>query len=246
MKENLEFERCDIRVHHDMEVDCDIGQQITAYIETWFDVSRKFGLQAQLQDGEWLNLYAKYNPFEDTLRLECEVSRESGSTWFDYTPTDAETRLIKDMITETIRDVHKQTPQEFCLSVQQDVEPVFVYSNRGRLTPEQIIQRGLRLKNHCEEKGYLQSGSLSISEPMSRCGSELKWIVDYCHSHGISKILVDGLLDIGRTPDEVDKTAQILCAKGFQVEVADCGLLYSPQNEAPEQNEDVGMTMGGM
>ena len=244
MKENLEFERCDIRVHHDMEVDCDIGQQITAYIETWFDVPRKFGSQAQLQDGEWLNLYAKYNPFEDTLRLECEVSRENGSTWFDYTPTDAETSLIKDMITETIRDVHKQTPQEFCLSVQQDVEPVFVYSNRGRLTPDQIIQRGLRLKYHCEENGYLQDGSLSMSVPMSQSGSELQWIMDYCRSHGISKILVDGLLDIGRTPDEVDRTAKILCARGFQVEVADCGLIYSPQNEAPEQNS--GMTMGGM
>ena len=244
MKENLELDRSDIRVHHDMEVDCDIGQQITAYIETWFDASRKFGSQAQLQDGEWLNMYAKYNPFEDTLRMECEICRESGSTWFDYTPTAAESRLFKDMITETIREVHKQTPQEFCRSVQQNVEPVFVYENRGRLSPEQIIQKGFRLKYHCEENNYLQSGSLSISEPMSRCGSELQWIMDYCRSHGISKILVDGLLDIGRTPDEVDKTAQILCARGFQVEVADCGLIYSPQNEAPEQNS--GMTMGGM
>ena len=58
MKENLELERSDIRVHHDIEVDCDIGQQITAYIETWFDAFRKFGSQAQLQDGEWLNMYA--------------------------------------------------------------------------------------------------------------------------------------------------------------------------------------------
>ena len=128
----------------------------------------------------------------------------------------------------------------------ENYEPVFVYENRGRLTQKQIIQRGLRLKYHCEENNYLQDGSLSISEPMSRCGSELQWIMDYCRSHGISKILVDGLLDIGRTPDEVDKTAQILCARGFQVEVADCGLLYSPQNQTPEQNEDVGMKMGGI
>ena len=128
----------------------------------------------------------------------------------------------------------------------ENYEPVFVYENRGRLTQKQIIQRGLRLKYHCEENNYLQDGGLSISEPMSRCGSELQWIIDYCRSHGISKILVDGLLDIGRTPDEVDKTAQILCARGFQVEVADCGLLYSPQNQTPEQNEDVGMKMGGI
>ena len=126
----------------------------------------------------------------------------------------------------------------------QELENVFVYENRGRLTPAQLTQKGFRLKYHCEENNYLQSGSLSISEPMSRCGSELQWIMDYCRSRGISKILVDGLLEIGRTPDEVDKTAQILCAKGFQLEVADCGLIYSPQNEAPEQNS--GMTMGGM
>ena len=126
----------------------------------------------------------------------------------------------------------------------QELENVFVYENRGRLTPEQLTQKGFRLKYHCDENNYLQSGSLSISEPMSRCGSELQWIMDYCRSRGISKILVDGLLDIGRTPDEVDRTAQILCARGFQVEVADCGLIYSPQNEAPEQNS--GMTMGGM
>ena len=126
----------------------------------------------------------------------------------------------------------------------QELENVFVYENRGRLSPAQLTQKGFRLKYHCEENNYLQSGSLSISEPMSRCGSELQWIMDYCRSRGISKILVDGLLDIGRTPDEVDKTAQILCARGFQVEVADCGLIYSPQNEAPEQNS--GMTMGGM
>ena len=59
-------------------------------------------------------------------------------------------------------------------------------------------------------------------------------------------VIVDGLLDIGRTPEEVDKTAQILCTRGLQVEVADCGLLYAPQNKAPDQNADVGMTMGGM
>ena len=126
----------------------------------------------------------------------------------------------------------------------QELENVFVYENRGRLSPAQLTQKGFRLKYHCEENNYLQSGSLSISEPMSRCGSELQWIMDYCRSRGISKILVDGLLDIGRTPDEVDKTAQILCARGFQVEVADCGLIYSPQDETPEQNS--GMTMGGM
>lgn len=103
-----------LAVDAEMKVDCDIGQEITAYLETWFDVDKKFGLRLHDEDGAWLNLYAKYNPFADTLRLECEISRDNGSVYFDYEPTPAETRLIKDMIAEKIMQVHGQTPQEFC------------------------------------------------------------------------------------------------------------------------------------
>lgn len=128
----------------------------------------------------------------------------------------------------------------------QELENVFVYENRGSLSAERIVQKGLRLKAHCEESGYLQSGSLSMSEPMSHSGSELQWIMDYCHTRGISKILVDSLHDIGKTPAEVQHTASILCAQGFHVEVVDCDLTFSPKDEAPECSEDEGMTMGGM
>lgn len=114
MKENKEIEKDDIRIDSDMEVDCDIGQEITAYIETWFDVDKKFGTNIAGEDGTWLNMYAKYNPFEDTLRIECEISRDNGSEYFDYEPTVNETRLIKDMIAEKIRVEYHQTPQEFC------------------------------------------------------------------------------------------------------------------------------------
>lgn len=117
MKENNELERTDIAVDSDMEVDCDIGQEITAYIETWFDVDKKFGINTALDDGTWLNMYAKYNPFADTLRIECEISRDSGSSYFDYEPTIAESQLIKDMIAEKLRDEYGQTPKEFCEDV---------------------------------------------------------------------------------------------------------------------------------
>ncbi|MFQ9799969.1 MAG: hypothetical protein ACLR23_14625 [Clostridia bacterium] len=40
MTENNEFERHNLAIDRDMEVDCDIGQEITVYIETWFDVIR--------------------------------------------------------------------------------------------------------------------------------------------------------------------------------------------------------------
>ena len=100
MKENNELERTDIAVDSDMEVDCDIGQEITAYIETWFDADKKFGIDTASEDGTWLNMYAKYNPFADTLRIECEISRDSGSSYFDYEPTENESQVIKDLITE--------------------------------------------------------------------------------------------------------------------------------------------------
>ena len=89
MKENKELERNDIAIDRDMEVDYDIGQEIMVYIETWFDVDKKFGLNIADEDGTWLNMYGKYDPFEDSLRIECEISRDNGSEYFDYTPTEA-------------------------------------------------------------------------------------------------------------------------------------------------------------
>lgn len=114
MKENKELERNDIAIDRDMEVDYDIGQEIMVYIETWFDVDKKFGLNIADEDGTWLNMYGKYDPFEDSLRIECEISRNNGSEYFDYTPTEAESALIKNMIAEKIREQWDQTPQEFC------------------------------------------------------------------------------------------------------------------------------------
>ena len=114
MKLNKEFEKKDLVVDREMEVDDDIGQEITAYLESWFDVDKKFGLNINDEDGTWLNMYAKYNPFEDSLRIECEISRENGADYFEYEPTANESKLIKEMIAEKIIQEHGETPQEFC------------------------------------------------------------------------------------------------------------------------------------
>lgn len=114
MKENNEFEKDDLRVDAEMEVDCDIGQEITVYFESWFDVDRKFGIHTAEDDSAWLNMYGKYNPFADTLRIECEISRDDGSECFDYEPTAAEAQLMKNMITAKIYEEYHQSPQEFC------------------------------------------------------------------------------------------------------------------------------------
>ena len=77
-------------------------------------MDKKFGTQIGDEDGTWLNLYGKYNPFADTLRLECEISRNDGSENFDYMATASEAKLIKDMITEKISEQFGQTPEDFC------------------------------------------------------------------------------------------------------------------------------------
>jgi len=117
MKENNELERTDIAVDSDMEVDCDIGQEITAYIETWFDVDKKFGTDTAADDDKWLNLYAKYDPFADTLRLEFTVTTADSCEEGEYMPTDAEAQLIKGMIAEKLMQGHGRTPQAFCEDV---------------------------------------------------------------------------------------------------------------------------------
>ena len=115
MTENKELERRDIVIDREMEVDDDTPHQINFYIETWFDVDRKFALNINAEDGTWLNMYGKYDPYADDLQIECEISREeSGGTYFDYTPTGNETKLIKDMLAEKLKYEHHQTPQEFC------------------------------------------------------------------------------------------------------------------------------------
>lgn len=118
MTKNNELERKDIVVDRDMDVDCENATEITAYLETWFDVDKKFGANTKDDDDVWLNMYAKYNPFDDTLRIECEIDKPKGNKYFDYTPTEAEAKLIKDMIAEKIKAEYGQTPQEFCEQFQ--------------------------------------------------------------------------------------------------------------------------------
>lgn len=89
MKENNELERADIAVDREMEVDCYIGQEITVYIETWFDVDKKFGVQTADDDSTWLNMYGKYNPFEDTLRIECEIAAITAANILTTSPPTA-------------------------------------------------------------------------------------------------------------------------------------------------------------
>lgn len=114
MNTNGEFTKDDLVVDRDMDLDCHIGQDILVYFECWFDVNSKFNINIPRDEDIWLNMYGRYNPYEDTLTVECEIDREDGSSYFDYIPTNAESQLMKDLITEKIQQEYHQTPKEFC------------------------------------------------------------------------------------------------------------------------------------
>lgn len=119
MKQNGVFTKDDLAVDRDLQIDEDIGQEILVYFECWFDADKKFGIDTS-DENTWLNMYGCFNPYEDTLTIECEIDREDGSSYFDYIPTDAEEQLMKDLITEKIQEMYQQTPKEFCESVLDD------------------------------------------------------------------------------------------------------------------------------
>ena len=117
MKQNLELERDDMYVDRDIQTDDENRQQIVAYLETRFDVNKKFNLNLNSEAGEWVNLYGIYNPFSDFLTVEGVVSTNDKNETFYYTPTKAEAELIEDMITQKIQEEYGQTPIEFCLDI---------------------------------------------------------------------------------------------------------------------------------
>ena len=119
MNANGEFTKDDLAVDRDMEIDCDIGQEILVYFECWFDADLKFSIDTSENDA-WLNMYGRYNPYEDTLTIECEIDRDDGSSYFDYFPTNAESQLMKDIITAKIQEEYHQSPKEFCESAFDD------------------------------------------------------------------------------------------------------------------------------
>lgn len=248
MKENMELERKDIRVDRDIQIDSENKLHIVAYLETLFDVNKKFNLQLDSEAGDWVNMYGIYNPASDFLTIECVICKDDSSKSFFYTPTKEEAKLIKDMIAEKIQEVHGQTPVEFVCDLTKQQEKVYVYQNTANLSAEQTVAKHKRISKHCEECGYYREGSISISAPMVRCGKEFQNMIDYCQAHGISKIVVDSLYDIGDSPAEVNKAVGYLCGHRLEVEAITNGLTFAPKETGSqmEEKEDQGITMGGM
>ena len=132
MTERMEMEKKDLNIDPQIEIDDDNPKQINFMLDAWFEVDKKFSIETNGEEGTWLNLWGFYNPFEDTLRLKGQISYDDcSSDWFDYEPTNSETKVIKEMLTLRIRRWYDQTPQEFCEQYMDEPESV---QTQGGLT----------------------------------------------------------------------------------------------------------------
>lgn len=115
MTSNNELTRKDIYIEPDnVEISFDNEHEISFYIQSWFDVDKKFNLNILEKDDVWLDMNGWYNPYNDKLRIECIIDEPESSKLFNYEPTENESKLIKDLLTEAIKSRYNQTPLEFC------------------------------------------------------------------------------------------------------------------------------------
>ena len=110
MKINGEWERADLAIDPEIWISDD-GSELEVYIETWFDVDAKFGTRTRNADSNWVNLYAFFNPRNGDLRITFILAEDFSE--HSYTPTKAEKRLIRQLITEKVREVSGLSPEEY-------------------------------------------------------------------------------------------------------------------------------------
>lgn len=95
----LTLEKRDLEIREELEFGDDL-RHIEAYVETCFDVDRKFGLRTAANDDAWVNLYARYNPFENDLEITYIISTDDSSFERTYQPTETETKMMTMLIEE--------------------------------------------------------------------------------------------------------------------------------------------------
>ena len=101
----MELTRDMIRIDGDFSLN-DEETIVTAYIETWFDVEKKFGVDLEDDPDAGLNFYANYNVETDELTCEYIVSKTNSCIAYSYEPTEAEATLIAEMMQEACQKMH--------------------------------------------------------------------------------------------------------------------------------------------
>lgn len=84
---------CDLEINDD-------GDGISAYLETFFDVDKKFGTSVNDDENSWVNFYAEYFPESGELKCTYVIDRPQNSDEHEYIPSKTEKELIVSMLEE--------------------------------------------------------------------------------------------------------------------------------------------------
>ncbi len=93
---------------------------VSSYIETNFDVDKKFGTKVNDDCDSWVNFYAEY--FPDIRELKCEyyLHTPTKEEIHSYIPTEEEKQLIILAMEEFCQDNYGENIMEFIQSEQED------------------------------------------------------------------------------------------------------------------------------
>lgn len=109
------FEQRDLNLNRE-DIDISDNQRyLTAYIETWFDVDKKFGLNTKQYDNVWVNLFCHYNPFESTIDIFYCIDTGDICVERAYQATKEEKKIFKNLMEEMCIKNEQMSCKDFLL-----------------------------------------------------------------------------------------------------------------------------------
>lgn len=153
------LEESDMQIREEFEFEFE-NQRMLFFIEAWFDVDKKFGVNTTDIDGAWVNLYSTYNPCTGEIKIPYTVDTEDGMYGREYIPTAEEKEVFKKLMEQscerrknmTCREAYitayiEYSTEEISLECAEEDEMIVVKNaNDGFILYAE--EKGGRLENH--------------------------------------------------------------------------------------------------
>lgn len=105
----------------DIEVNDDYTG-VSSYVETYFDVDKKFGTNVNDDCDSWVNFYAEYFPESKELKCEYYIHTPTKEESHSYTPTEKEKQLIVFAMEEYTQDCYGENIIEFIAREREEMK----------------------------------------------------------------------------------------------------------------------------
>lgn len=105
----------------DIEINDDCSG-VSSYIETHFDVDKKFGTHINDEDDSWVNFYAEYSPENKELKCEYCLHTPTTEECRLYIPSAEERQLIIFAMEEYTQDNYGENIMEFIAREREEMD----------------------------------------------------------------------------------------------------------------------------